>query len=57
MTLLDELGKKYNTDKYHFHRYTSIYDIFLKDIRETATNILELGIFAGASLYFANSIL
>jgi len=59
---LDELATKYGTDKRILnHGYTRIYDKFFNPIRNDVKNIVEVGIFDGASLrtwrdYFPNAI-
>lgn len=58
---LDELGKKYSTDKNsNYHNYLNKYEIFLQKLRNDPINILELGVFNGSSLrmweeYFKNA--
>ena len=58
---LDDLGKKYNTDKSsRYHCYLRKYEFFLKEIRDLHMNILELGVYLGGSLktwedYFPNA--
>jgi SAM-dependent methyltransferase len=57
---LHQLGLKYNTDKAYFHKFTLLYDIYLKKHVLEYTNILELGIFNTASIkmwndYFINA--
>ncbi|WP_158923697.1 class I SAM-dependent methyltransferase [Acidisphaera sp. S103] len=58
---LDEIGLKYGTDKASSHHdYLRFYEQFLSPLREEKLNILEIGIFNGASLrmweeYFSNS--
>ncbi len=57
---LDEIGKKYNTDKsstflhnnetYSGHDYLRYYDFFLSSLRDKKITFIELGIFRGASL-------
>lgn len=59
---LDELGKLYGTDKYHIHKFTSIYDEHFKNIRDNNIKLLEIGVFYGSSLkmweqYFKNGII
>lgn len=51
MHLLDELALKYGTDKGPLeHNYTPYYHMLLGNRRDTATSILEIGVFKGASL-------
>lgn len=48
---LDELAIKYNTDKGpNDHLYTSRYSIYLESFRDLEFNLLEIGIFDGASV-------
>jgi len=42
--------KERATDKYWVHSYTRLYDQFLGYMRPTASKILEIGVFRGASL-------
>ena len=61
MTNLTELGLKYGTDKSE-NGYTKIYENFLSDKRDAKNNILEIGVWRGASLrmwseYFPNSLI
>jgi hypothetical protein len=57
---LSFISKKYNSDKDSLHGYLNVYDsIFLRH-KNTATNILEIGTYAGDSLmmwhdYFFNA--
>ena len=62
MNTLTQLGIKYSTDKAFFHSFTDFYNEYFMDIANSNTNIniLELGIFKGASLkmlgeYFKNA--
>src|SRR6266704_2979957 len=63
MTILDELAKKYNTDKQiNGHGYTKFYHDYFNDIRLGKLKILELGVREGYSLrmwheYFSNSLI
>ena len=41
---MEELGKKYGTDKVLHHKYHEIYDFFLKSMYEKKGSILEIGI-------------
>lgn len=50
METLEQLGQKYGTDKVE-HQFLNFYDRYLEHIRNTATNILEIGVFQGSSLY------
>lgn len=58
---LDELGKKFNTDKSSsYHNYLMKYEFFLQKLKDAHINILELGVFNGSSLkvweeYFKNA--
>jgi len=58
---LDEIGKKYETDKCSKdHNYLNKYEFFLGKWKNSNINVLELGVFKGGSLkmwseYFANS--
>lgn len=50
----------YETDKFSVHSYGEIYEEILKPYRETAKNVLEIGLFSGNSLrmweqYFTNA--
>jgi hypothetical protein len=47
--VLSVLAEKYGTDKV-VNGYTKHYDSLFGNIRETATNVLEIGVFGGASL-------
>lgn len=43
--------KKNSTDKCpRVHNYVGVYDVFLRPIRHTATDILEIGVFKGRSM-------
>ncbi len=58
--ILDNLGKKYNTDKastflcqdktYQGHDYLKYYELFLKELVNEEFTLTELGCFTGASL-------
>lgn len=48
---LTELGKRYNTDKTTYHNFTDFYDLYLDNKRESASNVLEVGVFNGASIF------
>jgi hypothetical protein len=51
MLSLDSIGRLTGTDKSsRNHGYLGFYDRFLKDIRETASQILEIGVLNGQSL-------
>ena len=58
---LDELGKKYSTDKNSsYHNYLNKYEFFLQKMKNDPIHILELGVFNGSSLkmwedYFENA--
>lgn len=57
---LHELGIKYNTNKAFYHNYCKFYDNILSNIRDSCTNMLEIGISEGASMfmwrdYFSNA--
>ena len=59
MVNLKDLGLKYKTDKATYHNYVEIYEKFFKDIRTTSVNLLEIGVWQGASIkmwldYFIN---
>lgn len=41
---LCEIMQHYNSDKSTVHSYTQLYDFLFRDIRETAQNVLEMGI-------------
>jgi hypothetical protein len=48
---LDNLANKYNTDKGpNDHMYTSKYNIYLESYRDIEFNLLEIGVFDGASV-------
>jgi hypothetical protein len=48
---LDELAKKYGTDKgSDGHLYTNKYSIYLEQYRDLEFNLLEIGVFNGASI-------
>jgi hypothetical protein len=48
---LDNLANKYNTDKGPAdHMYTSRYSIYLESYRDIEFNLLEIGVYNGASL-------
>jgi hypothetical protein len=48
---LDSLATKYKTDKGPLgHMYTSKYSIYLEDYRDIEFNLLEIGVFDGASV-------
>ena len=48
---LDNLAIKYNTDKGpNDHMYTSKYSIYLESYRDIEFNLLEIGVFDGASV-------
>jgi hypothetical protein len=48
---LEEIGSRYDTDKCSkFHNYLNKYEYFLKDWKYKSFNLLELGVFNGASL-------
>lgn len=58
-TILCEIGKKYSTDKPSYG-YTKLYHEIMNTHKEDKVNILEIGIFKGASLkmwedYFSNN--
>lgn len=60
MSLLTQLGFQYKTDKAFWHRYTDIYETWFSKYKDSATNILEIGILNGASInmfssYFKNA--
>jgi len=60
MTELCKLAKKYNTDKYYAHEYTQHYHNYFNPIKHKVYNLLEIGIWEGASLrmwrdYFPNA--
>lgn len=62
MTTLCELFAKYGSDKHCDlgHQYGPVYERLLAPVQETATSILELGVYQGASLrawrdFFVNS--
>ena len=46
---LEELSKKYNSDKQWRHNYIPIFEKYFKPIKETAKKVFEIGIFQGAS--------
>lgn len=58
---LDEIGKKYGTDKCSkAHDYLNKYEFFLNKWKDKNINLLELGVFKGSSIkmwgeYFAHS--
>lgn len=58
---LDELADKYGTDKKILcHGYTRVYDKLFNNIRDKVDNVIEVGIFDGASVrmwqeYFKNA--
>ena len=47
---MEEIGRKYGTDKIIHHKYHEIYDFFLKSYYEKQGSILEIGIAAENSL-------
>lgn len=48
---LDNIGCKFNTDKSSvYHNYLNKYDFFLNKLRDKEINVLELGIYEGASI-------
>jgi hypothetical protein len=48
---LDELATKYNTDKGpNGHMYTSRYSVYLEAFRDIEFNLLEIGVYDGASV-------
>jgi hypothetical protein len=47
---LTKLGVKYDTDKSTFHNFTDFYDLHLHKFKNEFKNILEIGVFYGASL-------
>lgn len=59
--LLDEIADKFGTDKKILcHGYTRAYDKFFSALRTTTTNVIEIGIWEGASTkmwqeYFPNA--
>ena len=46
---LEEIAKSEKTDKYE-HNFCNKYEFFLKEFKEEAFNMIELGVFRGASL-------
>jgi predicted O-methyltransferase YrrM len=59
-TTLVELAKDKATDKNTVHSYLPTYDAVLSNIQNTATNVLEIGIYDGGSIqmwadYFPNA--
>jgi len=57
---LVELADNTRTDKNTVHSYLPLYDILLARLRDTATNVLEIGIYQGGSIklwhdYFPNA--
>ena len=57
---LTSIGIQTSTDKAHFHNFTSIYERFLFDKRESVKKILEVGVYHGSSVqmwehYFPNA--
>jgi len=59
--MLEELGKKYGTDKVN-HDFVNFYEKCFFDIREDVKLVLELGVLGGASIkmwkdYFPNAII
>jgi hypothetical protein len=61
MGFLDDLGLKYGTDKSSLrHGYLDIYEKYFREMKDKPINVLEIGIFNGASLkmweeYFSNA--
>ena len=50
--LLDHMGAFFHTDKCHYdHNYLDKYEFFLESYRQDTFNLLELGVFIGASEY------
>jgi hypothetical protein len=48
---LDQIGANYNTDKCNIlHNYLVKYEFFLRSLKNKSFNLLELGVFNGASL-------
>jgi hypothetical protein len=59
MDLLSTIATKYGTDKVT-HNFTSFYNEYLEGVRNEVKNVLEIGVFEGASLrmweeYFPNA--
>lgn len=60
---LDNIGRRFNTDKSSsFHNYLKKYDFFLNKFRDKEMNVLELGVYKGASIamweeYFSKAII
>ena len=60
---LDNIGKHFNTDKNSdYHHYLNKYDFFLSKFRDKEMNVLELGVYKGASIamwekYFPKAII
>ena len=57
---LTAIGIESSTDKAYFHNFTSVYERFLFDKRESVKRILEIGVFHGSSIqmwerYFPNA--
>jgi hypothetical protein len=57
---LTNLGLQYGTDKSTYHNFTDFYDSHLNKLKNEVENILEIGVFYGASLkmwknYFVNA--
>jgi len=60
MNSLKDIGNYYKTDKAYDHNYCDFYDEHLNHLRDKELKLLEIGIFAGASLrmwseYFKNA--
>lgn len=48
---LDNIGKMFNTDKNSdYHNYLNKYEFFLSKFRDKEMNVLELGVYKGASI-------
>lgn len=61
MNDLTLLGFRYGTDKSYFHRYTEAYEDWLLPLRQDVRQVVEIGIYNGASLrmwrdYFPNAL-
>ena len=60
MSLLHDLGIKYHTDKAYDHNFMRFYEKFFEPIRFEVKNLLEIGVWGGASIkvwleYFPNA--
>lgn len=60
MSILHDIGIKYQTDKAWGHKYMDFYDTFFSPIRYDVKKVIEIGVYFGASIqtwleYFPNA--